>query len=69
MVTLYAQSDKKSTAFIRFGALYLKPLDLAFGSTDVFYRRYVDDVIVLLKSKRQFSKAKKRLFEVCRRGL
>ena len=49
-----------------FGSLYLKPLDLAFGSMDVFYRRYVDDIIVLLRSKHQFSKAKKRLYEVLR---
>lgn len=50
-----------------FGALYLTPLDEAFASMDVFYRRYVDDIIILVKSKSQFAKAKKRLFEVLRK--
>ena len=46
------------------GALYLAPLDLAFQSMDVFYCRYVDDIIILVKSEHQYRKAKKRLFSV-----
>ncbi len=49
-----------------FGALYLTPLDEAFSSQDVFYRRYVDDVIILVKNERQYRRVKKRLFEVLR---
>lgn len=49
-----------------FGSLYLAPLDCAFGQMDVFYARYVDDVIILVKTKHQYSKAKKRIFEVLR---
>ena len=49
-----------------FGALYLASVDKAFGSMDVFYRRYVDDGIILIKNRRQYAKAKRRLFEVLR---
>jgi RNA-directed DNA polymerase len=33
---------------------------------DVFYCRYVADIVVLAKSQHQFAKAKKRLFKVLR---
>jgi hypothetical protein len=49
-----------------FGALYLSPLDLAFGSMRVFYRCFVADGIILLKNKHQYTKAKRRLFSVLR---
>ena len=49
-----------------FGALYLSPLDDAFAKMDVFYRRFVDDVIILVKNKHQYAKVRKRLFEVLR---
>lgn len=54
----------RSTLSPFFGALYLTPLDGAFSSQDVFYRRYVDDVIILVKNERQYRRARKRLFEV-----
>ena len=48
-----------------FGALYLSPLDAAFeGVNGVFYVRYMDDLIILTKTKRQFCKAKKRLQKI-----
>jgi hypothetical protein len=56
----------RSTLSPFFGALYLTPLDEAFSSQDVFYRRYVDDIIILVKNERQYRRARKRLFEVLR---
>lgn len=47
-----------------FGALALAPLDKAFLSKDVFYSRYQDDIIILIKTKNQFIKAKRLLFKV-----
>ena len=48
-----------------FGALYLSPLDAAFESMKgVFYLRYMDDLIILTQTKRQFCKAKKRLQKI-----
>jgi RNA-directed DNA polymerase len=47
-----------------FGALALAPLDKAFSGKDVFYSRYQDDIIILIKTKNQFIKAKKLLFKV-----
>jgi hypothetical protein len=49
-----------------FGALVLSPLDKAFSNKDVFYSRYQDDIIILIKTKNQFIKAKKLLFKVLR---
>jgi len=48
------------------GALYLTPLDLAFQSRGVFYRRFVDDIVILAKSQSQYRKAKRRLFTLLR---
>ena len=36
-----------------FSGIYLKPLDDAFDMMDVTYLRYLDDVLVLCKTKRQ----------------
>ncbi len=48
-----------------FGALYLDSLDKAFEQQrGVFYARYMDDLIVLFKNKRQFLKAKHRLQKI-----
>ena len=48
-----------------FGALYLSKLDHAFSSMPgVFYRRFMDDGIVLVKTKRQYTKARKILFTI-----
>lgn len=45
-----------------FGALYLSPLDRAFEKREgVFYLRFMDDILVLAKTKRQFLSAKRRL--------
>ena len=49
------------------GALYLKPLDEAFSNRDnVFYVRYMDDIFILFKTKRQFLRAKKRIANILR---
>ena len=48
-----------------FGALYLSALDEAFANRPgIFYRRYMDDVIILIKNERRYRKAKKRLFAI-----
>jgi len=48
-----------------FGALYLSALDQAFTDRKgIFYLRYVDDCIILIESKRQYAKARKKLFSV-----
>lgn len=40
-------------------------LDRAFENTpSVFYRRYMDDIIILIENKRQYAKARKRLFAI-----
>ena len=51
-----------------FAALYLIPLDQRFDKrTDLFYRRYNDDIIILCRTKSQWAKAKRRLKEVMAR--
>ena len=51
-----------------FGALYLKPLDQAFENREnCLFLRYQDDVLILLKTKRQYQRAKKRVFEILRK--
>jgi hypothetical protein len=41
-----------------FGALYLKPLDLAFeDNKNYLYQRYMDDIIIFAKDKRAFQRA------------
>jgi hypothetical protein len=48
-----------------FGALYLTELDRVFENRHgIFYRRYMDDIIILVKTKRQYTKARKRLFTI-----
>jgi hypothetical protein len=48
-----------------FGALYLDDLDRAFeNKADCFYYRYMDDIIILVKTKRQFQKARKTIFRM-----
>ena len=50
-----------------FGALYLKPLDEAFETREgVAYWRYMDDVIILFKTQRQYQRAKKQIFKILR---
>ena len=47
------------------GALYLTPLDRAFEQKKgVYYVRYMDDIIILAQTKRQYVKAKRRLYYV-----
>lgn len=47
------------------GALYLSPLDNAFEHRQgLFYVRFMDDIVILTENKRQYVKAKKRLFAV-----
>lgn len=48
-----------------FGALYLSPLDKAFESAHgICYIRFMDDVLILTETKRQFCRAKRRLQQV-----
>ena len=48
-----------------FGALYLTALDRAFENrSNIFYRRYMDDIIILVRNKHQYAKARKRLFSI-----
>lgn len=50
-----------------FGALYLSPLDKAFiQRKGVVYARYMDDVIILCQTKRQYQHARKILFNILR---
>ncbi len=45
-----------------FGALYLSPLDRAFEKQKgIFYVRYMDDIVILAKTRRQYLNAKKKL--------
>ena len=45
-----------------FAALVLKPLDQCFDNRDdLYYCRYHDDIIILCKTKRQYTQAKRRL--------
>jgi Reverse transcriptase (RNA-dependent DNA polymerase) len=37
-------------------------VDQAFNRKAIFYLRYMDDFIILVKSKRQYTRARKRLF-------
>ena len=51
-----------------FGALYLSDLDRAFTKRKgCFYLRYMDDIIILVETKRQYTKARKRLFAVLKK--
>jgi RNA-directed DNA polymerase len=48
-----------------FGALYLSDLDKAFEKkSGIFYLRYMDDIIILIESKRRYHAARKRLFSI-----
>lgn len=50
-----------------FGALYLLPLDLAFEQrTGCLYVRFMDDVLILFRTKRQFQKGRRVLFQILR---
>jgi retron-type reverse transcriptase len=53
-----------------FSGLFLKKLDDAYNNMNVHYLRFQDDILVLCKTKRQLSRAKRRMMEVLReRGL
>ena len=48
-----------------FAALYLTALDRAFENRHgVFYRCYMDDIIILVENKRQYAKARKRVVAI-----
>ena len=48
-----------------FGALYLSPLDEALSQRKgIEYFRYMDDIIILAQTQKQYRRAKKILFEV-----
>ena len=49
-----------------FGALYLTKLDKISDQKNIFYLRYMDDIIVLVKTKRQYTKARKHIFRILR---
>jgi hypothetical protein len=47
--------------------VYLTLLDKAFDSKkELLYLRYMDDIVILTKTKRQYQKTKKRLFSILR---
>ena len=51
-----------------FGALYLSELDEAFTKRKgFFYLRYMDDILILVETKRQYTKARKRLFAILKK--
>lgn len=47
-----------------FGAIYLKPLDDAFDGMQVTYVRYMDDILILCKTKRQLARCRRRLMNI-----
>lgn len=47
-----------------FGAIYLRPLDEAFDAMDVTYIRYMDDIVILCKTKRQLARCRRRLMNI-----
>ncbi len=50
-----------------FGALYLSALDNAFTQRKgMMYRRYMDDIIILIDTPRHYRNAKKQLFTILR---
>jgi len=61
-------NPRRSSLSPFFGALYLSSLDQAFSHRKgVFYLRYMDDIIVLVESKRQYLTAKRKLFAILKR--
>ncbi len=59
---------RRSSVSPFFGAIYLSPLDQAFEhQPGVFYLRYMDDIILLAQTKRQFVHARKKLYAVLRK--
>lgn len=56
---------RRSSLSPLFGALYLAPLDKHFSKTPgILYARYMDDMIVLTKTKRQYVRAKKAIKQI-----
>jgi len=50
-----------------FGALYLTPVDAIFANREgIVYRRFMDDGLILISSKKRYLKTKKRLFKTLR---
>jgi RNA-directed DNA polymerase len=48
-----------------FGALYLSPIDLAFQHRkNIVYARFMDDILILFQTKRQYRKARRTLFNL-----
>jgi len=48
-----------------FGALYLSELDRAFdNNTGISYCRFMDDIVILAKTKRQYLRAKRRFQQI-----
>ena len=47
-----------------FGALYLRDLDHAMNRPNVFYARYMDDVLILFKSKCSYCRARKAIARI-----
>jgi len=46
------------------GALYLKQLDDAFNQPNLYYRRYMDDIVILTKTRWQNRRAVKQLNQI-----
>ena len=53
---------RRGTLSSFFGAIYLRPLDLAFEKRNgVLYVRFMDDILILTQTKRQYRRARKDL--------
>ena len=63
--TVFTQNKgipRRSSLSPFFGALYLSPLDKAFDKIKgVCYFRFMDDIVILAETKKQYLKAKRRL--------
>ena len=57
--------QRRSSLSTFFSALYLTDIDKAFENrTGVYYLRYADDILLLAKTHRQLSRAKRRLYDI-----
>jgi len=57
--------QRRSSLSPFFSALYLTDVDKAFENrAGVYYLRFADDILLLAKTRRQLSRAKKRLYDI-----
>lgn len=57
--------QRRSSLSPFFSALYLTDVDKAFENrAGIYYLRFADDILVLAKTRRQLSRAKRRLYDI-----